>query len=739
MFILSHFKKDKKIAPLPTAPKPYDVHVNFLVIGLQESGKTTLQRQLDLIYGVNEIDPKYYQRLIYGNTLATLIRLIENSEKLDIQLQDDNQERVRRVLSTPIELARNRLPRFPLQLGYDCKCVWEDTGIQKVYEYSAYCPEFRTPGRTKFYMENMFRVFSPAFSPTETDIISAYDPSDITHSSLLARQTLDSFAKANMFDQKVSFFVVFNICDIFLERIQTVDLKTCFPEYQGGLSVENALDFLVKRFSRGLVESCASFSTYVMNLLDTKSVTDQFDQILDVVGPDAERRGLFEIVPSLSSASPGLRPTSVLPHTSSIMVTPLNNDNHVEITNNTTTTTTTTEAGIDVNNNNTTNANNNNSKESNNIIISDTSSNSSGTSNNSRKPIKDNKKREKAATKEQDRINKEQERINKEQERLSKVREKERLKEEKVKKDLEKKNNIGGTIKSSPRKKRGIKSLDSGFCSIQGRRKNMEDAHILFDRMNEEFKLPTDDLCSFYGVYDGHGGVETAKALEPLCHKCIIETPAFAEGNYEKALKDGFALTDRQLLGVCGKSGSTGMVAMICEDTLYTANVGDSECVLARAPATKGAAHELAVLSYKHTAKDDVEKQRITDMGGMIIFGRVFGSLAVTRSFGDKEFKEGEKLFVTYDPYQTTTQLTPRDRFLILACDGLWEKLEYQEAVDIVVKNLKLGKSAQEISDALVNESFERGSGDNITAIALTTPLSDAGSKAKSPPISFRK
>ena len=44
-------------------------------------------------------------------------------------------------------------------------------------------------------------------------------------------------------------------------------------------------------------------------------------------------------------------------------------------------------------------------------------------------------------------------------------------------------------------------------------------------------------------------------------------------------------------------------------------------------------------LSKKHKPMDPSEQQRIKSCGGRIFMGRVMGSLAVSRAFGDREFK----------------------------------------------------------------------------------------------------
>ena len=92
--------------------------------------------------------------------------------------------------------------------------------------------------------------------------------------------------------------------------------------------------------------------------------------------------------------------------------------------------------------------------------------------------------------------------------------------------------------------------------------------------------------------------------------------------------------------------------------------------------------------------------------------GRVLGVLAITRSLGDHCMKQ----YVVAEPYvsEKTIKLSSNDHpsFLILACDGLWDVLSDQEAVDFV---LKYQHEKENISQHLINEALRRGSTDNVT------------------------
>ena len=74
-----------------------------------------------------------------------------------------------------------------------------------------------------------------------------------------------------------------------------------------------------------------------------------------------------------------------------------------------------------------------------------------------------------------------------------------------------------------------------------------------------------------------------------------------------------------------------------------------------------------------HKASDQAELDRIKAMNGVILDGRVGGTLAISRAFGDHSLK---KAGVIANPTIKKHILRNSDKFLIIASDGVWDGLE---------------------------------------------------------------
>ena len=84
------------------------------------------------------------------------------------------------------------------------------------------------------------------------------------------------------------------------------------------------------------------------------------------------------------------------------------------------------------------------------------------------------------------------------------------------------------------------------------------------------------------------------------------------------------------------------------------------------------------IITLKHKPTDEAERERITKAGAAVFRGRIFGKLAVSRALGDCEFKppKAKAYYVTAEPYTNEIQLDEAFEFIVLACDGLWDKVK---------------------------------------------------------------
>jgi protein phosphatase 1L len=90
---------------------------------------------------------------------------------------------------------------------------------------------------------------------------------------------------------------------------------------------------------------------------------------------------------------------------------------------------------------------------------------------------------------------------------------------------------------------------------------------------------------------------------------------------------------------------------------------------------------------------------------------RVQGILAVSRAIGDK----GLKRFVTGTPEIESCLLSSNDVFVVLASDGIWDMLSNEEVGKICMTCGDINNASKQ----LVEEAFNRGSQDNMTAMVI--------------------
>lgn len=147
-------------------------------------------------------------------------------------------------------------------------------------------------------------------------------------------------------------------------------------------------------------------------------------------------------------------------------------------------------------------------------------------------------------------------------------------------------------------------------------------------------------------------------------------------------------------------AGAAALVALLRRGVLTVANAGDCRAVLCRAG---GAAYPL---SSDHKPDCPAEAARIAAAGAYVADGRVNGTLALSRALGDFYLKTAthlpaEQQAITAAPELRAVTLGRGDEFLLLACDGIWDVLSSQQAVDFVRTGLARGVQPHDVAAAL--------------------------------------
>jgi serine/threonine protein phosphatase PrpC len=274
--------------------------------------------------------------------------------------------------------------------------------------------------------------------------------------------------------------------------------------------------------------------------------------------------------------------------------------------------------------------------------------------------------------------------------------------------------------------------------STTGIRPSNEDAMELVNNLDLNNKSLIRVL--YAGVFDGHGGGGISKTL--IDNKKINLSKYFTNSSSPVAtnLSSSKSYNKKIILPLFNRiqeklknyyiqsnnMGSTALISLLYPKSeksdklnLKIINLGDTRATLCNE-------YNIAVqLSLDHKPHLLCEKYRIQQMGGTLEESdgddpRI-GGMSVSRSFGDLDNK-----FISQVP-DIFDYTLDKEKFVILGCDGIWDVLSNQDAVDFVLdkynmlkENNKIlsdtkTKSEQNIANKLADYAIKKGSKDNIS------------------------
>uniref|UniRef100_K3YDL9 protein-serine/threonine phosphatase n=1 Tax=Setaria italica TaxID=4555 RepID=K3YDL9_SETIT len=253
--------------------------------------------------------------------------------------------------------------------------------------------------------------------------------------------------------------------------------------------------------------------------------------------------------------------------------------------------------------------------------------------------------------------------------------------------------------------------LAYAVSAMQGFRENMEDSHTAV------LQLDAATATSFFGVYDGHGGPAVSRYCGKHLHVELRKHPQFHRYPIT-ALEETFLRMDEMMRRRKAGKELSGYGGNEYWDEYREALRGRRFCLPFCGQK----------LPYSGPLQDGCTACVVLIRGNEIIVGNA----------GDLSYKNDDSLpaieqAITALPEVRTEHITHDAQFLILACDGIWDCMTSQQAVDYVRIYLAANAGLTFICESLLDHcvALPRGR-DNMTVMLVRFKTPGAGQASSS-------
>lgn len=252
---------------------------------------------------------------------------------------------------------------------------------------------------------------------------------------------------------------------------------------------------------------------------------------------------------------------------------------------------------------------------------------------------------------------------------------------------------------------------------------------------SESLSNSHNDSPALFAILDGHGGSTISIKSKELLYKKFKSYIKHSTPTNELPfqIERIFKEIDEELLSTtdCNSTGTTCSIAFIIFDSLrrnrllYIAHIGDSHICIVSSKESK-------IYTNPHKCSNPIEVKRVKSSKGVVFNERLYGSLALSRAFGDKSLKPYGLISV---PEILSVQIKERrindtahisfeyefDLFVVLASDGLWDYVSMKEVYDVCLLFYRQeeGRNVQDLCRELCEKAKMNGSVDNISVVVI--------------------
>ena len=278
---------------------------------------------------------------------------------------------------------------------------------------------------------------------------------------------------------------------------------------------------------------------------------------------------------------------------------------------------------------------------------------------------------------------------------------------------------------------------------------------------------------SYFAIFDGHGGEDCSEYLRDNFLQFLVENKNFpfdikvAMTEAFKEIEESFfKLKCKDTLEESNISGSCALVAVIFDNKVYMANIGDSRAIMSINNGTK-----IKQLTVDHKPDNLTEFERALKNGSKIYLDdnddpfrdestlefikdktelekmkeikdnntddekifRVYPSdLAVMRTIGDIKAKKkefgGVPGTIINIPDIFVFEINCNNDFIVMGCDGIFDDLSNEEIVNAAwlafknrgkEKNYDIHELSMEACDLIIKYGLEKQTTDNLSCIVI--------------------
>lgn len=152
---------------LADAKKSMGQEVKILLLGAGASGKSTIAKQMKLLYleGFSDKEASIFTEIVFFNIIKNMKTLVQNSDKFGYVIDAANKETAEELKNMTIQLSDVELTA---ERGEGIAGLWNDKAIQDTLERAS---EFQLDDSASYFFKNLDRIAKDGYKPSTQDIL----------------------------------------------------------------------------------------------------------------------------------------------------------------------------------------------------------------------------------------------------------------------------------------------------------------------------------------------------------------------------------------------------------------------------------------------------------------------------------------------------------------------------------------------------------------------------------------